>query len=86
MPENRFTHHVTNFRTGPNKGPDEVPARGIDQEDDKNQSTQQPETEKMIQRFHATDDLADMKSSLMSDGAIIIEKVADSELIATINT
>ena len=40
----------------------------------------------MIQRFHATDDLADMQSSLMRDGAIIIEKVADSELIATIKT
>ena len=40
----------------------------------------------MIQRFHATDDLADMQSSLMRDGAVIIEKVADSELIATINT
>ena len=29
----------------------------------------------MIQRFHATDDLADMQSSLMRDGAVIIEKV-----------
>ena len=36
MPDNRFTHHDTNFHTGPNKGPDEVPAGGIDQENDKN--------------------------------------------------
>lgn len=39
----------------------------------------------MIQRFQAGDDLADMRSSLMRDGAVIIEKVADSELITTIN-
>ena len=61
-------------------------ARGIDQDDDKNQVTQQPEANEMIQHFHATNDLAEMQSSLMRDGAIIIEKVADSELIATINT
>ena len=35
----------------------------------------------MIQRFHATDDLADMQSSLMRDGAVIIEKVADSRFV-----
>ena len=39
----------------------------------------------MIQRFQASDDLADMQSSLMRDGALIIEQVADSELITTIN-
>ena len=35
--------------------------------------------------IQASDDLANMQSGLMQDGAII-EKVADSELIATINT
>ncbi|MEK9890307.1 MAG: phytanoyl-CoA dioxygenase family protein [Gammaproteobacteria bacterium] len=59
---------------------------GIDQDDDKNQSTQRPEADEMIQRFHATDDLADMQSSLMRNGAVIIEKVVDSELITTITT
>ena len=59
---------------------------GIDQDNDKTQSTQRPKADEMIQRFHATDDLADMQSSLMRDGAVIIEKVADSELITTITT
>ena len=58
---------------------------GIDQDNDKTQSTQRPEADEMIQRFHATDDLADMQSNLMRDGAVIIEKVADLEFIATIN-
>ena len=59
---------------------------GIDQDNDKTQSTKRPKADEMIQRFHATDDLADMQSSLMRDGAVIIEKVVDSELITTITT
>ena len=57
---------------------------GIDQDNDKTQSTKRPKADEMIQRFHATDDLADMQSSLMHDGAVIIEKVVDSEIITTI--